>query len=206
MESLLFLNEKRDGTIKSRFCANGSTQRDYMEREDVSSPTVSTESTMLTAVIEAEEGRDVATCNIPNAFVQTEVEKADKDGNKTIMKISGVLVSILCELDATYKEFVVYERKNPLPVLYVHVGMAINGMLVSAMLFYKKLAADLQGYGFEINPYDPCVANKMVNSKQLTVPWHVDDLKISHMEPKLVDDFLTWIKATYGAIGEVKMS
>jgi hypothetical protein len=79
MESLLFLNEKCDGTIKSRFCANGSTQRDYMEREDVSSPTVSTESTMLAAVIEAEEGRDVATCNIQNVFVQTEVEKADKD-------------------------------------------------------------------------------------------------------------------------------
>ncbi len=42
-----------------------------MGREEVSSPTVSTESTLLTAVIEAEEARDVATCDIPNAFVQT---------------------------------------------------------------------------------------------------------------------------------------
>jgi len=60
LESLIFLTEKRDGTIKSRHCANGSTQRDYMDREDVSSPTVSTEATMLTSVIEAEEERDVA--------------------------------------------------------------------------------------------------------------------------------------------------
>jgi hypothetical protein len=63
-----------------------------MEREEVSSPTVSTESTMLTAVIEAAEGRDVATCDIPNAFIQTEVEEADK---RIIMKICRVLVDLL---------------------------------------------------------------------------------------------------------------
>jgi hypothetical protein len=70
MESLIFLSEKKDGSIKAQHCANGSTQMSYMEREEVSSPTVSTESTMLTSVIEAAEGRDVATCNIPNAFRQ----------------------------------------------------------------------------------------------------------------------------------------
>ena len=106
LESLIFVTKKRDGTIKARHCANGSTQRDYMSREDVSSPTVSTESTLLTAVIEAKEGRDVATCDIPNAFVQTEVEKVDKDGNRTIMKVRGELVNILCELDPKYEEFV----------------------------------------------------------------------------------------------------
>ena len=117
--SLLFLNEKRDGTIKSRFCANGSTQREYMDREDTSSPTVSTEATLLTGAIEAEEGRDVATCNIPNAFIQTEVSRKDKDGNGTIMKIRGVLVNLLCELDPAYKDFVVYEGRANQPVLYV---------------------------------------------------------------------------------------
>jgi hypothetical protein len=70
-----FLTEKHDGTIKSWHCANGSTQHDYMSREDVSSPTVSTKAMLLTAVIEAEEGREVATCNIPNAFIQTTVEE-----------------------------------------------------------------------------------------------------------------------------------
>jgi hypothetical protein len=69
MELLLFLNEKRDGTIKSWFCANGSMQRIYMDQEGVSSPTVSTESTLLTAVIEAKEDRNVTTCDIPNAFI-----------------------------------------------------------------------------------------------------------------------------------------
>jgi hypothetical protein len=81
MESLIFLSERKDKSIKARHCANSSTQRSYMECKEVSSPTVSTESTMLTAVIEAAKGRDVATCDIPNAFIQTEVEEVDKDGN-----------------------------------------------------------------------------------------------------------------------------
>jgi hypothetical protein len=204
MESLLFLSEKKDGTIKSRFCANGSTQRDYMTREETSSPTVSTEAIIITGAIEADEGREVACCDIPNAFVQTEVEKTDKDGNRTIMKIRGALVHLLCELDETYKEYVVYE--NGQPVLYVEVSMAIYGMLISALLFYEKLKSDLEGYGFQVNPYDPCVANKMVNGKQLTVTWHVDDLKASHMMKLVIDQFIEWIKATYGKIGEVKVS
>jgi len=204
LESLIFLTEKRDGTIKSRHCANGSTQREYMSREEVSSPTVSTEATILTAVIEAEEERDVGTCDIPNAFIQTDIDRVGKDGNKVVMKIRGALVDILCEIDPKYQEFVVMEKEQK--VLYVHIWKAIYGMLVSAMLFYKKLASDLEGYGFVINPYDPCVANKMVKGNQMTVSWHVDDLKISHKDPKVVDEFLEWVKKRYGTVGEVKVN
>ena len=46
-----------------------------MDDGEVSSPTVLTESVMLTAVLEAKEGRDIATVDIPNAFIQTEVEE-----------------------------------------------------------------------------------------------------------------------------------
>ena len=204
LESLIFLTEKKDGTVKARHCANGSTQRDYMSREDVSSPTVSTESTLLTAVIDAEERRDVATCDIPNAFIQTEVEERDEDGHRTIMKIRGILVDILCEMDPSYNEYIVYEKEQK--VLYVHITRAIYGLLVSAMLFYKKFVRDIMKYGFEINPYDPCVANKLVNKRQMTVSWHVDDVKVSHVEHEVVTGFLEWTKITYGSIGEVKIT
>jgi hypothetical protein len=40
-----------------------------MNRDELSSPTVNTESTLLTAVVEGEEERDIATCDIPNAFI-----------------------------------------------------------------------------------------------------------------------------------------
>ena len=48
-----------------------------MSREEVSSPTVSIESTLLTSVIKAMEVREVSTCRIPNAFIKTVMKKTD---------------------------------------------------------------------------------------------------------------------------------
>ena len=74
-------------------------------------------------------------------------------------------------------------------------------MLVSTILFNHKLTQVLLSYGFELNSYDPCVANKMVNGKQLTIYWHVDDLKSSHIDPNVNDEFLVWIKDIFWLLG-----
>ena len=70
-------------------------------------------------------------------------------------------------------------------------------MIKSPLLFYRKLRKDLESIGFKINPYDCCVANKIINGNQFTVLWHVDDLKISHKDPKEVDKFIEWTKQKY---------
>ena len=75
---------------------------------------------------------------------------------------------------------------------------ALYGTLRAALLFWKKLSAKLIEWGFEINPYDWCVANKMVNGKQLTVLWHVDDLKISHVDSTVVDHILDELDLEFG--------
>ena len=74
------------------------------------------------------------------------------------------------------------------------------------MLFYCKLTKALLSYCFELSPYNPCVVNKMVNSEQITICWHMDDLKPSHINPKINNKFLLWIKDTFGQLGEVKMT
>ena len=133
MESLLFLIEQMDKMIKSQHCANGSTQHAYMEHKEVTRQTVSMEGTLLTTVIEAQESHDITTCDIPNTFVQTHVEEKDKDGHTTIMKIRGVCVDILCEINPIYSDYTVTGGNQK--VLYVHITQAIYGMLVSAMPF-----------------------------------------------------------------------
>ena len=80
----------------------------------------------------------------------------------------------------------------------MQVLKAIYGMLESALLFYKKFRADLEEIGYEINPYDMCVANKIINGKQHTVTWHVDDLKFSHEDPKVNDKPTKWLEDKYG--------
>jgi Reverse transcriptase (RNA-dependent DNA polymerase) len=176
MESLIFLVVKRDGRIKSRACANGSTQREYINKEESASPTVATESVLITAAMEAEEERDIMSADIPNAFVQTNMEV---NGNeKMMMKIRGPLVTMLIELDPDlYSPFVVEENGNT--VLYVQLLKALYGTLQASLLFYKKLVNDLSGIGFEINPYNPCIANRVINGKQHTITWHVDDIKVN---------------------------
>jgi hypothetical protein len=48
MESPIFLTEKRDETVMARVCANGSTQRAYISREEASSPTIASEAIITT--------------------------------------------------------------------------------------------------------------------------------------------------------------
>jgi hypothetical protein len=73
----MFLKEKRDRKIKGRTVAGGNKQREHITKEDASSPTVATESVLLSCIIDAEEERDVAVIDIPNVFVQTHVEDDD---------------------------------------------------------------------------------------------------------------------------------
>ena len=202
MESLLFIVEKRDGRVKARFCANGSTQREYMDRDATTSPTVMTESIFITSVIDAKQNRDVMTCDIPNAFVQTEIEEAII-GERIIMKIRGALVQILVEMDyEKYGKFVCIE--NGQEVLYVVMSRALYGMIQSSILYYRKFRKDIETIGFKVNPYDPCVANRIVKGSQQTVCWHVDDLKSSHKLKEVNDEFLKWLNEKYGDIVEVK--
>ncbi|KAL7523863.1 hypothetical protein ACHAWF_000703 [Thalassiosira exigua] len=82
-------------------------------------------------------------------------------------------------------------------VLYMELQKAIYGMLKRALLFYLKLVGDLEKDGFQLNPYDPCVANKTVSGSQLTVIWHSDDLKTSHKNPKVVTKFISYLNGIY---------
>ena len=128
-------------------------------KQDSASPTVSLESLMLTAVIDAHEGRDIMTADVPNAFIQTPLNVEDGE-ERVIMKITGALVSMLIKINPElYKGFVVYERGEE--VIYVNVLKEIYGMLIAALLFYKKFKSDLESIDFVFNPYDPCVANRI---------------------------------------------
>ena len=52
--------------------------------------------------------------------------------------------------------------------------------------------------GFELNPYDKCVANKIINGKQCTMTWYVDDNKLSHKDPAVVTEVLEEISKHIG--------
>ena len=53
-------------------------------------------------------------------------------------------------------------------------------------------------YGFELNEYGLCVANKMIDGKQCTIVWYVDDNKISHEDSTVVDEVIAKIEERFG--------
>mgnify|MGYP000055058244 CR=1 FL=1 len=194
LESHLFLKEKRDTTVKGRMVAGGNKQRGKIDKLDASSPTAALESVLLTAVIDAHEGRDVAVIDIPNAFVQTRLEN---DADKAIMRLRGKLAELMVKVaPEIYTKYVIINSKGE-KVLYVRLLNALYGIMKAALLYYQRFVTDLKSVGFRVNPYDPCVANKTVKGKQLTVVWHVDDLKVSHVLATVVTRMANWLKKTY---------
>jgi len=78
MEALMFLQEKKDGTMKGRMVYNGKPTHEWLSREDSASPTAALESTFLTSKIDAKEERDVMSADVPNAFIQTPMPDDNK--------------------------------------------------------------------------------------------------------------------------------
>ena len=69
---LMFLKQKRSGKMKGRGCANGRPQREYITKEESSSPTVSLYALMGSCLMDAMDNRKVITVDIPGAFLQGE--------------------------------------------------------------------------------------------------------------------------------------
>ena len=77
----------------------------------------------------------------------------------------------------------VYDHEQQGETTYIRSNKkAFYGLLRFTLLFYRKLVKDLEAYEFQINPYDLCVTNKMINDKQMTTVWNVVDLKVSHVD------------------------
>ena len=200
LNSLLFVTEKRNGDIKARNVADGSKQRTYegYDKKDGASPTVLTESVFLIGVIDACERRAQAVIDVANAFLQSHNDKT------VLMLLRGKLAEMMVMIDPSlYREHITYSNKG-IPMLYVRLNKALYGMLQAALLFYKKLRGWLEDSGFEVNPYDPCVANKIVYGSQMTICWHVDDLKVSHKDEDAVTAFAVIMGKRFGSGTTIK--
>ena len=124
LRTVSLLKEKRSGDLKGRTCADGSVQRKYISKEDSSSPTVSTEALITTLVIDAYEGREVATCDVVGAYLNAIMDEF------VAMKIEGDMVDYMVAADPEkYSKHVRIE--NGRKVLYVQILKALYGCMRS---------------------------------------------------------------------------
>ena len=195
----MFLKKKLCGRIKGRSCADSRKQRVYISKEESSPPTVTTEGMMLSGILDAMEGRDVATVDIPGALLHADMDDI------VDMRLDGAMAELLVKVELkTYSRHLVLD--NGKKVLYVRLKKALYGTLKASLLFWKHLTGKQPEWGFVLNPYDTCVANKTTDGEKCTILWHVDDLKISHVEPKVVDEIIELLHTEYGKDEETPLT
>ena len=126
---VMFLVEKRDGTIKDRTCSDGIKQRRYKNynKHDYASPTCVNNSVMITSALEFKEGRDVAIIDTPGAYLNIYVNKNGK--HRIIMLFKGKLSELMVMVGPKmYWKYVTYESKGN-AVLYVEMNKALYVLL-----------------------------------------------------------------------------
>ena len=184
------IKEKRCGKLKGRTVADGRPQHALYHKMETSSPTVSTNALVLSLMIDAYECRDVATADVEGAYLHAD------QVDFTLVRLEGQSVDIMCKINEGYRSFVSTEGNKK--ILYLQLMKALYGCVKSALLWYELFTHTLEEMGFELNPYDTCIANKIIEGKQCTIAWYVDDNKISHDDPKVVSDIIKKIELKFG--------
>ena len=122
--------------------------------------------------------------DLPGAFMQADMDEIMH------VRLTGDMVQMLLEIGKDlYLDCVTYEKGEM--VMYVELLKALYGTIWAAHLFWGKLSKRLM----------ECIANKTVNGTQLTVVWHVDDLKLCHKEQCTVDLLNDQLNEEFGKEG-----
>ncbi len=90
-------------------------------------------------MIDAYEKRDIATVDIPGAFLQSKQPAEDKDVH---VILDGRMPELLAKISPkTYQEYV-HHKRGP-ACIYCKLKVVLYGTLKAVLLFWKKLTASL---------------------------------------------------------------
>ena len=105
LKAINLIKEKRCGKIKGRTVADGRKQRKYVSKAESSLPALSIDALLTTLVIDAKEGRAMATSDVAGAFL-----KADMP-DFVLLRVAGEAIDALLQVSyEKYSKYVVYEN------------------------------------------------------------------------------------------------
>ena len=102
--------------------------------------------------ITAKENRGLETSNILGEFMQSYMN------DMICVRLTGPVDKLLTKVFPNKYEIGIIYKKG-IPVTYTRLKYALYGTLQADLLFWKNLTGTIKDLGFEINPYDECVAN-----------------------------------------------
>ena len=106
------------------------------------------------------------------------------------IKICNILGDILLDIAPyIYGLYVTTDRKEIKKLINQFIDAIIETIVVS-LLYYCKFCKTFKLNKFNINPYECCVANLLVNGLQQFILFCVNDCKLIHKDPKVNDSFI----------------
>jgi len=158
IRSSMFLKDKYFASdalekFKARLIAGGD-QQDRSMYEDLAAPTAATANVFaMAAALAAREKRVVKTVDIGGAYLNASMAESEAIVH---MQLDKVMTTILVKIDPKFAEFVTEDGSS-----VVQLDKALYGCVEAAHLWYLMLREKLEAYGFEANPAEPCVFNKL---------------------------------------------
>ena len=121
--------------------------------EDLAAPTAATANVFAMAALAVREKRVMKTVDIGGAYLNASMAES---GVIVHMRLDKVMTTILVKIDPKFAEFVTEDGLS-----VVQLDKALYGCVEAAHLWYLMLREKLEAYGFEANPAEPCVFNKL---------------------------------------------
>ena len=137
---------------------------------------------MISCMIDAMEGRDVATYDIQGTFLKNDYDKGEVNIN-----MEGEMMNLHVKINPAY-----------LTSLY--------STLQASLIFCTKLSKSLEEIGYKRNEYDWCVMNKIVKGKKCNILWHIDYLKVFHVDCDIVSTLISDIDTEYGKFAKITIT
>ena len=152
-------------------------------------------------MIDAMRGQDVATDDIQGDFLKNDYGNGDININT-----EGEIMTLLVKIDPAYFKDFIYIYIYPQKIVYSESKTSIYSTLEASLLFWTKLSKSLEEMGYNINEYDWCIMNKMVKGKQCNIIWHMDYLRIFHVDCDIVSTLIYDIDTEHGKFSKITIT
>ena len=81
----------------------------------------------------------------------------EKSGNNCYLKFEGIMVKIICNINLSYKKYILTNKTTEKKRLYGKLTKAVYRALL--VFFYQKISGQLKAWGYNQNPCDTCTFN-----------------------------------------------
>ena len=146
----------------------------------------------MIAIVAAGECREVATVDIPGAYLH-----ADMPSNCVVhMRLNKYLSKLMMQLNCDYAN---YLTDDGTVIVRLDKGGSY-GCVQSAKLWYDRLCDLLMDLGYSVNTEDSFVSNRLREDNQTTICVHVVDLMITSKNKWDIDTAVKELKTAFGSV------